>query len=653
MNMQIRSVTLYHHTGKMRTISFQTGAVNIITGKSSTGKSAIIEIVEYCMGHSQFKVPDGIIRDTVAWYAVLFQIRQTQVLVAKPAPGKTANSQSQVYYRTGSKITLPPLADLKANTNDDALVKTLSQLIGISPNKNFPEEWEIRHPLEASIRHSSFYLFQEQNTIANKSILFHRQQEPFVARDIGSTLPYFLGAIEEDRLQLEYEMRNARRILRIDEKRLNEIESDVDQKVTAGQNLILEAQQVGLILPDFKPKNNDEIFARLREILPWKPGEHPPYGDEDRLSGIQEERKVLRNELWNKTEQIRAAEAFIRKSESYSGEARHHAIRLESVNLFDSKDMKNHICPLCLSEMKQPTPAVSSIQKALSKIQQDIQHTESEHPRMLEYISKLKEERENIRQKIIEKDLAISALMREQEMARKLDDQNQRCVYVAGRISHYLENIRLSDENAILRQRVKDGRKRVDELESLLEKSEAEDHLNSILRRISLQMTKWAEELQLKREYPGISYHLDLKKLTVIADAPDRPIPMERIGGGENWLGCHLIALLALHKFFIDQNRPVPGFLILDQPTQVYFPSKEAYKAMEGRPEELKEANADVEAVSRMFKLLFDTCEQLSQNFQIIVTEHANLDDERFQNALVEEPWMGDSALIPVNWILS
>lgn len=651
MTMQIKSVTLYHHSGKMRTVSFQTGAVNIITGKSSTGKSAIIEIVEYCMGHSEFKVPDGIIRDTVAWYAVLFQIRQNQVLVAKPAPKKSASSQKQVYYRTGSHITLPPLSELNANSNDEALVRSLSQLIGISPNKTFSEEWEKRPELEANIRHTTSYLFQEQNTIANKSLLFHRQQEFYFKRDALLTLPYFLGAIEEDRLSLEYELRKIRKTLRIDELRLREIESDKQQKLTGGQNLILEAQQVGLIPPDFAAESNDEIFAKLREIMTWKPGERPPYGDEGRLAGLKEERKALRNDLRNKTEQIRSAEVFMRESESYSSEARHHTMRLESVNLFNSEDFNHRICPLCASEMKQPTPAVTSIQKALKKIQQDIRHTESERPRLMEYIRKLKEERENIRQEITEKDLTISALIREQETARQLADQNMRCVHVTGRISHYLDNIRLSDENAILKQKVKEGRKRVDKLEKLLDKSGVEDHLNSILRRISQQMTKWAEELQLKREYPGIPYSLNLKKMTVIADAPDRPIPMERIGGGENWLGCHLIALLALHKYFIEQNRPVPGFLILDQPTQVYFPSKEAYEAMEGHPEELQDANADVEAVNRMFNLLFDTCEKLSPNFQIIVTEHANLDNERFQNALVEAPWMGERALIPNDWM--
>jgi hypothetical protein len=45
-----------------------------------------------------------------------------------------------------------------------------------------------------------------------------------------------------------------------------------------------------------------------------------------------------------------------------------------------------------------------------------------------------------------------------------------------------------------------------------------------------------------------------------------------RIGSGENWVGYHPAAHLALHKFFTRHDRPVPRVLMLDQPTQVFTP---------------------------------------------------------------------------------
>jgi hypothetical protein len=123
------------------------------------------------------------------------------------------------------------------------------------------------------------------------------------------------------------------------------------------------------------------------------------------------------------------------------------------------------------------------------------------------------------------------------------------------------------------------------------------------------------------------------------------------MGGGENHLGCHLVALFALHKHFIEENRPIPGFLILDQPTQVYFPSIQQYKKLPGTPDETLKSDADLDAVRRMVDFLFDVCKELSLNLQILLLEHANLPDERYQRALVEKPWTEGRALIPTDWL--
>ena len=52
-------------------------------------------------------------------------------------------------------------------------------------------------------------------------------------------------------------------------------------------------------------------------------------------------------------------------------------------------------------------------------------------------------------------------------------------------------------------------------------------------------------------------------------------------------MGYHVITHLALHKWFAEKNRPVPGLLMFDQPTQVYFPSEpRADRSLEELPDE-------------------------------------------------------------------
>jgi AAA15 family ATPase/GTPase len=44
--------------------------VNVITGRSSTGKSALIEIFDYCFGSSDFSVPVGVITENTKIFFV-------------------------------------------------------------------------------------------------------------------------------------------------------------------------------------------------------------------------------------------------------------------------------------------------------------------------------------------------------------------------------------------------------------------------------------------------------------------------------------------------------------------------------------------------------------------------------------------------------
>lgn len=54
--MQIQELVLYGRNGKVRHLPFSLGTVNIITGKSKSGKSAVGDIIDYCMGGSSCNI---------------------------------------------------------------------------------------------------------------------------------------------------------------------------------------------------------------------------------------------------------------------------------------------------------------------------------------------------------------------------------------------------------------------------------------------------------------------------------------------------------------------------------------------------------------------------------------------------------------------
>lgn len=55
-------------------------------------------------------------------------------------------------------------------------------------------------------------------------------------------------------------------------------------------------------------------------------------------------------------------------------------------------------------------------------------------------------------------------------------------------------------------------------------------------------------------------------------------------------------------------------------------------------------------AVKRMFKFVLSVVEELAPNFQVIVTEHADIAEAWYRDTVVER-WRGiGNTLVPVDW---
>src|SRR5579885_1807288 len=179
-------------------------------------------------------------------------------------------------------------------------------------------------------------------------------------------------------------------------------------------------------------------------------------------------------------------------------------------------------------------------------------------------------------------------------------------------------------------------------LEAGLTDEVVEDRLNSILQVIGRDLSHWAEELQLEHSDSPIGF--EMKNLTVVAYKDTGPIRLRQMGSAENWMGYHVITHLALHKFFVEKARPVPGLLILDQPTQAFYPPD---PTDDRTLEELKDE--DRAAVRRLFRLIFDVTEAAQPNLQVIIMDHADLNEGWFQDAVIEK-WRGKTKLVPETW---
>lgn len=641
--MQILEIVLYSPDGKRRPLALRPGKVNIVTGGSATGKSSLIDIVSYCLGQSKCTIAEGVVLDCVAWYGVRLQLPSTQVFIARVSPTHKYQQTNTIYFEQGDKVE-SPLAISAANTSLEALTDSLTRLVGISPNLHQPPIGQTRDPLAANIHHALIYCFQEQGEVATKHILFHRQSEDFMTQTIKDTLPYFLGAIREDQLALEQDLSRAKRELRLIQQRDREIQAIQGQGLSKANSLLAEAAQVGIASSDEQPASINEFRKVLTKIAEWSP-EQIAFPGSDRLVQLQEEMRKIEEGIREKADSIRTAKVFAEEAEGYTSEAKRQGKRLESIKLFDLASPNAETCPLCTQELTVPVPKAEAMKRALGQIHQNLEATLREQPRLREYLEKLEKEKEGLRKQYEDKRLAVNALTKEHTAARNARDLNSRRAKIVGRISLWLESVQQDFEDVRLKKELAAARKKVEGLEVKLSGVEKDERLNSILNRLGIQMTELSNKMTL--EHGRNPVRLDLKNLTVVVDRKDRPMPLQRLGSGENYVGYHLITHFVLHQHFVAENRPVPRFLFIDQPTQVYYPD-ERDEEFRGGIEAVK--NEDREKVRNMFSLILDVTARLSPGLQVIVMDHADLKDAAFQDAVIAR-WRDGDALVPRDWI--
>mgnify|MGYP002652246142 CR=1 FL=1 len=645
--MKIKSIHIYSHDGQRRDLQFKVDGLNVITGRSSTGKSALSEIIEYCMGRSTFNVPEGVIRDKVAWFAVIYQFDDGQVLVAKPTPRGGGASCSTAMLRRGPDLRPPAFGELVENSDDEAIVSLLSRLLGIPENRTDVAMEHSRDSFDANIKHTFYYLFQKQGLVANKDQLFYRQNEPFQPQAIRDTLPILLGVSSHDRYELEAKLRAAQRDLRLKTKLLEQARDAINTSHEKAIGLYSEAKAVGVLDGTVDGANADGIIEILRTALTWKP-EKTPEDDGSRISAIESEIESLRKDRGDVQNRIDSARRFSKRASGYENEATEQLDRLTSIKaLPKNPDTGEWQWPFSERNLALESPVAAVLLNELKSLDAELRTATGQRPKLDAYQKELEGELRTVAGTIREKEAELSAAIAANEVIAQMGTRNAAAARVVGRISLFLENLAPDEELTRLEAEHRRLKLTVEALQSRIGADDSNERLSSILNIISTHVSRYIQKFEAEfRDFPA---RFDLTNVTIVFDRPERPVPMSRTGGGENHLAYHLSALLALHLFAVKNDRPIPRFLLIDQPTQVYFPSEQVYQEADGSIQKT-EADADLAAVRRLFELLYKFTQEDAPGFQLIVTEHANLREQWFQDALVEQPWTKPPSLVPEDW---
>ncbi|WP_031511391.1 DUF3732 domain-containing protein [Streptomyces megasporus] len=649
--MQLLALALYHRDGRRdpRVIRFRPGALNILTGESETGKSEVLDIVDYCLGRNHPNLPDEPIDRTVGWYALLVTFGSTRMVLARPRPVGASTSKAMMIIGDGT-LDIPPAGQLRVDADTDAIRTELSARLGIEDFHFQPPAGAGRRAFHVSIAHAALLCFQKQNEIANQAALFHRQTEDGIAQAIKDTLPYFLGAAGPEQALRRHQLAESLRAQRAAQRQFDDAvrrQSGADARVAA---LVRLAESEGLLQNVPLVLDRQQIHYLLDRALETPAWPEEPSEALDRRQQLEEERRHLRERWQHLGDALTLVDRWHEQGHAFTGELHLQLDRLKTLELLGPQqdDHRADICPLCARPLDEPDAAVADIVRLTRDLTKELATAETLQPVREQHRSRLETEREAVKERLRVNAAALQELNASDERMRSLQDQRARIAFIQGRIAQ--ERAAASDDGLDdvkrLQRALTLAHERVEELQALVDEDDVTAETERRLTDVAALMTRWARRLDLGQAAAADEVRISLTQLNVVLRRPNGRLSLKRIGSAKNWIGYHLVAHLALHTYFLQHRRPVPRFLMLDQPTQAFFPEK------------VRDAStvedADWETVTKYFELLNDVAQGSEGGLQIIVCDHANLPDQWFQDAIVENwrPHGGRrNALIPMEWL--
>ncbi|MFD1298535.1 DUF3732 domain-containing protein [Lysobacter gummosus] len=621
--------------------------VNVITGASKTGKSAVIPIIDYCLASRHCAIPVGVIREKCGWFGVLVETAEGQKLFARKEPG-TQQSTSEMFVIEASSVEVPQVIT-DGNSTDAAVRALLDRLAGLT-QLDFEPNPEFGFKLRPSFRDLTAFVFQPQNIVANPNVLFYKADANEHREKLKTVLPYALNAITAKTIALRHETDRLTRRLRKLEADLKILNSVSARRIAEGRTWLTQARELGLSSREGIPEKWGEIISELELIANQsRPTSSASTGGIENtlaaLKTLREREQKLGAEASTHRQRLMELKRLREGSDEYAG-----ALKVQRERLSLSTWMRTEIEGRHEAELLFPSKTAESLDKldaALVEIEGKLQahplattSLDAEYQRQRTLAENVLSEITIVRQEI--RTYEASSELVQKEMARTASADR----FIGG-LQQLLRQYDEADKSPEIEAEVEELRKRHEELQAQIKESNIQRRLDSTLDEI--QQITGTIVPSLNAEWSDSPVRLDPKELTVQVSREGRKDYLWEIGSGANWLAYHVAITLALQIYFLkNPPSPVPALLVYDQPSQVYFPTMT--KQQSGERDWKLTDQEDIQAVRRIFEALGKQVVAAKGALQVIVLDHA---DQEVWGDLpgvsLVEVWRGKK-LVPLDW---
>lgn len=655
MICNIAKVIIFTKNEKKNEVSFKQG-LNIISGVSQTGKSSIIEVIDYCLASTTSYIPKGVIIDNSILYCTIIDIEDSYMILAR----RPFDYDDR--YEIGSRKMFIKIEPKKYFSDDkieysyfqenkncyrllDEVKKEIENYFGISVYKQAIYEGDEIKSERVTIRSMVSFLFQHQNLIANKFALFYRFDDSIKRRKTITQFPVFLGIVDQKYYNIwrqkeskEKELKKLEKSKKIDKELMEEIVLRIEEDIKEYYKLI------GKDIDDKGIRNIIKLEKKLDKLT------IEDINIEESLricNNLEDELREVNANIYKLKNEINNIDITLNNGSDVQN-------IINNTNDFQEQINNNSklICPFCNSSVE----SLTSKMKEIIKCKQILNDS-------LESISVIKEEyleqeKYKLNQKVdvyIGKQFKLKREIADLKLKHKTieekSDFKELIIEKRIRIENDINKINLynnGDEYSIgiLKDEIKD-------LNTKLDGYELDNRLKEVQFIIDDFMNKVALKLDFEKGYiPNLKFDCKTFDLYQCNENQKEKVFLSNMGSGSNWITCHLALFLGLHYCFakLGKKCSIPSILIIDQPSQVYFPNVN-----------FKQNDVDLDSVKKIYETLEWAIQYIEndtkEKIQIIALDHFSglkFDDKEF-NKFTRKRWdnKGDGLIKKQNIILN